>query len=69
MKQWFNATYPDAIKILGGMPDDERKALRAEKLHNEAKRALEAAKKLQEAMANSSNSTDEIAADLEESAA
>lgn len=69
MKQWFNATYPDAIKILGGVPDDERKALRAEKLHDEAKRALEAAKKLQEAKANSSNSTDEIAADLEESAA
>ena len=69
MKQWFNATYPDAIKLLGGMPDDERKALRAEALHNEAKRALEAAKELHAAKGKPSENTDEIAADLEESAA
>ena len=69
MKQWFNTTYPDAIKLLGGMPDDERKALRADMLHNEAKRALEAAKELQSAKTKSNNSTDEIAADLEKSAA
>ena len=59
----------DAIKLLGGMPDDERKALRADMLHNEAKRALEAAKELQSAKTKSNNSTDEIAADLEKSAA
>jgi len=69
MKQWFNASYPDAIKLLGGMPDGERKALRADKLHSEAKMTLEAAKELQSATAKTSNSTDEIAADLEESAA
>ena len=69
MKQWFNATYPDAIKLLGGMTDNERKALRAETLHNEAKRALEAAKELHVATSKLSETTDEIAADLEESAA
>ena len=69
MKQWFNATYPDAIKLLGGMPDNERKALRAEALHNEAKRALEAAKELHVAKSKPNEKTDEIAADFEESAA
>ena len=69
MKQWFNATYPDAIKLLGGTPDNERKALRAEALHNEAKRALEAAKELHVAKNKSSENTDEIAADFEKSAA
>lgn len=69
MKQWFNATYPDAIKLLGGMPDNERKALRTEALHNEAKRALEAAKELHVAKSKPNEKTDEIAADFEESAA
>jgi len=69
MKQWFNATYPDAIKLLGGMPDNERKALRTEALHNEAKRALEAAKELHVAKSKPNEKTDEIAAELEESAA
>lgn len=69
MKQWFNATYPDAIKLLGGMPDDERKALRADERHNEAKEKLAAAKNLQSAQNKSNNSDTESAADLEESAA
>lgn len=69
MKQWFNATYPDAIKLLGGTPDNERKALRTEALHNEAKRALEAAKELHAAKGKLSENTDDFAADLEESAA
>ena len=69
MKQWFNATYPDAIKLLGGTPDNERKALRAEALHNEAKRALEAAKELHVAKSKPNDKTDEIAADIEKSAA
>lgn len=69
MKQWFNATYPEAIKILGGMTDDERRAMRAEMLHNQAKEALAAAKELQAARTKSDDCTDDAAADLEESAA
>ncbi|MBR3243490.1 MAG: hypothetical protein IKF90_12460 [Parasporobacterium sp.] len=69
MKQWFNATYPEAIKLLGGMPDDERRAIRADKRHNEAKATLAASKKMQEALAGPAEETDAPAADLEESAA
>ena len=69
MKQWFNTTYPDAIKLLGGMPDDERKALRADERHNEAKEKLAAAKNLQSAQNKSNINDNESAADLEESAA
>lgn len=69
MKQWFNATYPDAIKILGGMTNDERRAMRADERHNEAKEKLAAAKKLQSAKSKSDNNVEESAAELEESAA
>lgn len=69
MKQWFNATYPEAIKLLGGMPDDERRAERADMLHNQAKEALAAAKELQAARDKSDDITDDIAADPVKSAA
>ena len=69
MKQWFNKTYPEAIKLLGGMPDDERRARRAEDTHNEAKQKLAAAKKLQAAGLKSDDYSNDAAADLEESAA
>lgn len=69
MKQWFNATYPEAIKLLGGLPDEERRAQRTEKAHNDAKKALEAAKKMHEARVKSVEDTDDIAADQTDSAA
>ena len=74
MKQWFNATYPEAITILGGLPDEERRKQREEERHNEAKKALAAAKKTKEAKelqatrAMPNDNTNKTVADHEESA-
>ena len=69
MKQWFNATYPDAIRILGGMTDEDRKAKHAEKLHKQAQDILALAKNMQVAQQKSGDDNDDPSANLEESAA